>query len=149
MEKKKQADSYTRLYNIWRCMKQRCNNPNHSEYHRYGGRGIRVYPYWENSFESFKKWALANGYQDDLTIDRINNDAGYNPRNCQWISRSENSKKNTGPRKLVPQKARKAKRLTPEMKHYNAMMRIYNDLINEGIDPETLKKPEPPSRQYF
>lgn len=80
---------YTRLYEIWKSMKQRCNNPNKSNYGRYGGRGIRVCREWNESFSAFEKWALSNGYQDDLTLDRENNDKGYSPDNCRWATPKE------------------------------------------------------------
>jgi hypothetical protein len=140
MEKKKQADSYTRLYNIWRGMKQRCNNPNHTSYHRYGGRGIKVCFQWEHDFNAFKCWTLRNGYADDLTIDRIDNDEGYNPGNCQWISKADNSK---GPNKPITR--RKFKYETdPEIVHYRKMMRLYNSYIKDGGDPSLIKKPVHP-----
>mgnify|MGYP000409137109 CR=1 FL=1 len=83
----------TRLYSIWRNMLDRCNNPKNKEYHRYGGRGIIVCAEWETDFSSFREWALSSGYQDNLTIDRIDNDLGYAPSNCQWLTRAENSTK--------------------------------------------------------
>jgi len=81
-----------RLYKIWDSMKQRCLNPKCRAYKRYGGRGIRVCPEWQNSYLAFKAWALANGYQDDLTIDRFDSDGNYCPENCRWIPKSENSR---------------------------------------------------------
>lgn len=81
----------TRLYSIWRGIKQRCLNPNSPEYHRYGGRGITICKEWENDFGAFKRWASANGYQDNLTIDRINNNQGYTPDNCRWSTKLEQS----------------------------------------------------------
>lgn len=82
--------SKTRIYRIWIQIKTRCGNPNWHSYHRYGGRGIKICDKWNNSFESFQKWALKFGYKEHLTIDRINNDASYCPENCQWITAAEN-----------------------------------------------------------
>lgn len=79
--------SYGRLHNIWRTMKQRCYNPNRDCYKRYGGRGITVCDEWKNSSHAFYDWALSNGYRDDLTLDRINNDGNYCPDNCRWATR--------------------------------------------------------------
>ena len=78
----------TRLWVIWRNMRQRCSNPNSTSRENYGGRGICVCPEWE-SFETFAEWALAAGYTDDLSIDRIDNDCGYSPGNCRWATQLE------------------------------------------------------------
>ena len=87
---KKHGMTKTRLYRIWQMMHQRCENENHSSYQHYGARGITVCDEWFD-FNAFSKWALENGYTDELTIDRINPKSGYEPCNCRWISQSDNS----------------------------------------------------------
>lgn len=81
----------SRIYQIWLHMKHRCFNPKDKEYHRYGGRGISICDEWINNrgFENFYNWAINNDYQEDLTIDRINNDDNYEPNNCRWVNRKE------------------------------------------------------------
>lgn len=77
-----------RLYGIWRDMKGRCQNPHRPKYSIYGARGISVCDEWQ-SFKGFYEWAMANGYRDDLSIDRINNDGNYCPDNCRWATALE------------------------------------------------------------
>ena len=85
----KHRNTHTRLYNIWAAMKQRCYNPHTQHYARYGGRGITVCDEWLQDFQKFWDWAMTNGYQDKLSIDRIDNDKGYSPDNCRWASQKE------------------------------------------------------------
>lgn len=77
---------HTRMYNIWHGMKARCYNPNNKDYCNYGARGIVMCDEWKNDFQAFYDWAMANGYSDNLTIDRINNDRNYEPSNCEWVT---------------------------------------------------------------
>ena len=89
--------SNTRLYSIYRGMHQRCNNSNCDGYKDYGGRGIRICAEWLENFMSFYNWALSNGYDDSLSIDRINVNGNYEPNNCRWATTKEqnrNTRKN-------------------------------------------------------
>lgn len=81
--------SNTRLYEIWSGMKKRCYDKNCKAYENYGGRGIVVCDEWKNDFESFYDWSMNNGYADDLSIDRIENDGIYSPNNCKWSTPEE------------------------------------------------------------
>lgn len=78
-----------RLRRVWDGMIQRCTNPNSDSFHLYGGRGICIA--WE-SFEEFAEWALANGYADDLEIDREDVDGDYSPGNCRFVTRKQNAR---------------------------------------------------------
>ena len=74
-------------YHIWEGMKQRCYNNNNKAYKDYGGRGISICDEWKDNPKAFCDWAKKNGYKKGLEIDRINNNAGYSPDNCRFVSR--------------------------------------------------------------
>lgn len=78
-----------RLYSIYQGMTKRCYYPDNQNYKYYGGKGIVICNEWKSDFSAFKKWALENGYQDNLTIDRINTNGNYEPSNCRWVSMKE------------------------------------------------------------
>ena len=75
---------HSRLYTIYLGMKSRCSDPSNASYKNYGAKGIQICQDW-NSFQSFKEWALNNGYSENLTLDRIDSTGHYEPSNCRWI----------------------------------------------------------------
>lgn len=83
------GQSDTRLYSIYCNMISRTENPNASAYDCYGGRGIKICAEWRNNFGAFRDWSLSNGYNNNLSIDRIDNDLGYVPSNCRWVPTNE------------------------------------------------------------
>lgn len=94
--RKTHGDTKTRLYSIWRHMKERCQKDYNTNSKSYKGRGITVCQEWEN-YETFKEWAINNGYFENLSIDKINNDLGYFPDNCRWtdsITQANNKRTN-------------------------------------------------------
>lgn len=90
----KHGGTGTRLYRIWKAMHNRCNNKNTKDYEYYGGRGIVICNEWngEHGFENFLRWAKQTGYNDNLTIDRINPNGNYYPENCEWITQAEQNR---------------------------------------------------------
>lgn len=90
----------TRLFHIWQGIKIRCYNKNFEHYKYYGGRGITMYAEWENDFMSFYDWAMENGYKENLTIDRIDVNGNYCPKNCRWVTQKEQNR-NTRKNRLI------------------------------------------------
>ena len=128
----------TRLYRIYNTMKQRCNNPNNQAYKNYGGRGIKVCEEWnkKDGLKDFGDWALANGYKDNLTIDRINVDKGYSPDNCRWVdmkTQCNNTRRNVhltylGVDYTIAQFSRK----------YSIDHRLVGKLLRDGLSPSEI-----------
>jgi hypothetical protein len=90
------GECHSRLYDIWAGMKTRVSNPGRKEFACYGGKGITVCEEW-NDYPAFRDWAMANGYRDDLSIDRIDNDGNYEPCNCRWVdmkTQANNTRRN-------------------------------------------------------
>ena len=87
---------HTRLYSTWSNMKTRCYNPKVAGFKNYGGRGITICDDWKDDFVSFYNWAMRTGYNDNLTIERVDVDGNYEPENCMWIGADEQSKNRRG-----------------------------------------------------
>lgn len=97
--------SHNPLYDVWVSMLQRCYNPNNPKYSDYGGRGIYACQEWRDEFQPFGVWAEANGYErrygkERLTLDRRDNEKGYSPENCRWVTYSVQNR-NQRPRKRL------------------------------------------------
>ena len=88
----KHGMSRTKFYKMYDSIKKRCLNKNNKDYKNYGGRGIKICEEWlnkENGFINFYNWSMENGYKEGLSIDRINNNGNYEPKNCRWITNKE------------------------------------------------------------
>ena len=90
----------TRLYRIWENMRTRCYNSKTINFHLYGGREIKVCEEWKNDFLAFYNWSMNNGYKKGLSIDRIDNDGNYEPKNCRWATEKQQSR-NTRTNRLI------------------------------------------------
>lgn len=84
------GDSKTVLYRVWKGMRERCHNPKAQNYRFYGGRGIQVCPEWYADWLVFKAWAMESGFESGMQLERRDNDQGYGPENCCWLTRTEN-----------------------------------------------------------
>lgn len=84
LSKRAMGYSHERLYRIWTGMHRRCYNPTHDRHQWYGNKGVTVCDEWHD-FLAFRTWALKNGYEDELTIDRVDSDGNYEPANCRWV----------------------------------------------------------------
>jgi hypothetical protein len=129
-----------RIYRIWAGMKDRCYNKNRSKYKRYGARGIVVCEEWKNNFMNFYNWAISNGYQDNLSIDRKDNDGNYEPDNCRWITNKEQCN-NTSINRFITIN-NKTQTLSQWAREVNIRIETIEARLKKGLEGEDLiKKP--------
>jgi len=122
-----QLKSSLRVYRIWQCMKKRCYNQNDENYYLYGGNGVKVCDEWLDS-DKFIQWALANGYNDTLEIDRIDPEKDYEPSNCRFITKRENA-------------ARKRKRGTANYTDIKSAHKVWEYCKDAGCDMSNFPEP--------
>jgi hypothetical protein len=138
--------SNTRLFRIWRSMHERCYNKNHKAYEKYGGRGIIICDEWlgKSGFQNLYNWAINSGYQDNLSIDRIDNDKGYCPENCRWATPSEQQRNRRDNLLITYKEETKTIKEWSEifnLKHSLIEWRYYNNWPIENIfDPPRIWK---------
>lgn len=114
-------------------MRQRCHNPTCNVYYRYGGRGIKVCQGWRNSFLTFYRWGIKHGWKPGLTLERKNNNAGYRPANCCFITRGRQAR-NRRPNKLNEKKVAEIRT------QYAAGARVCDLAKAYGVTPTTMCK---------
>lgn len=120
----------SRLYSIYHNMKTRCYNKNSLSFHNYGGRGVKVCEEWLNNFISFYMWSIDNGYDNYLTLDRINNDGNYEPNNCRWVTVRKQSLNRRDNHYVTINKTTKT--LIEWCEYYNINYRTVQDRIRRG-----------------
>lgn len=125
---------YTRQYRIYKKIMRRCYVQNDPAYKDYGGRGIVVCDSWKNNFIDFYNWSIANGYADNLTIDRIDNDKGYSPDNCRWADSKQQSNNRRTCRLYTIGGI--TKNLTQWCEYYNADYKIVHSRLSRNWDIE-------------
>lgn len=130
--------SNTKLFAVWNSMKQRCLNQNSKSYKNYGGRGITVCQEWQEDFQTFYDWAMANGYQEGLEIDRIYVNGNYEPDNCRWVTskKNNNNRRNNAKIKIGGEEHTAAEWSEITGIHRNTIL----DRFNSGKPPEEILK---------
>lgn len=135
----------TKLYEVWRGMKSRCTYKRHVEHKNYGQRGISVCAEWASDYVTFRDWALKNGYKEGLQLDRIDNDKGYSPENCRFVTRLENAQNRSD---TIRAMFRGEKRTITEIAGITGLSRqlIYHRIRN-NCSEENLSKPSRKQKQ--
>lgn len=113
-----------RLIEIWRHMHARCENPKHKFYKYYGGRGVKVCEEWF-SFVYFAAWAIQNGYEDKLELDRIDANGNYEPSNCRWITHKAQMNNRRSGEKVAIGKVTKSFSIRQRNKKFEYRINIY------------------------
>jgi hypothetical protein len=126
--------SESRIYRIWLGMRKRCYTKTSKPYSRYGGRGIIVCPEWRDGFEAFYIWAMSYGYADNLSIDRIDNDSGYYPENCRWVTSKEQNNNKSNTRKITVRGI--AKKLSEWSEITGLNIKLIDGRLRKGWSPE-------------
>lgn len=119
----------TRLFRIWAGIRTRCLNPNDKTYKNYGGRGIKICNEW-NDFATFHNWAIANGYDDNLSIERKDNDGNYEPSNCKWANDTEQANNKRTNRMIAHNGMTKT--LSQWAKYYNLNYNMLFERLKRG-----------------
>ena len=147
---KKHGKTDTRLFKVWVSMKNRCKNPNATNYADYGGRGITIWDEWDNNFEEFFDWALSQGYdpaakRGQCTIDRIDNSMGYSPDNCRFANAAEQANNRRSTRHVTYNGIRK--NLSEWARHYGRDVSIFQGMSDDEIVAR-IKKYEAYKREH-
>lgn len=137
--------SNLRIWYIWQNMKQRCSKESHISYKHYGARGILVCDEWKNDFMNFYNWAMANGYKDNLTIDRIDVNGNYEPNNCRWVNMKTQQRNRTNNHLVTLNGETKCMLEWCEIYHlqYNTVLRRLKngwDIVTAITKPSRVKK---------
>ena len=125
MSYERHGDTGTRLYVIWKSMKYRCLTPKWKPYKFYGARGITICDDWKNSYLTFKKWAMSNGYKDGLELERTDVNGNYEPSNCKWVTHHE-------------QTLNRRDTLYLKFIDTNEVVRLYDFCLSNGINYNTV-----------
>ncbi len=139
----------TRLYRCWKNMKTRCYNPNSADYHNYGGRGIRICKSWFHDFSTFQNWALNNGYDDKLTLDRKNVNLGYRPSNCRWVNLTIQARNRQDSCMVTTPDGDKLNINDASEKYSIPLTRMYHRYYKHGDNPDILFQKGKRSSAHF